>query len=308
VILIITHKQDFTADFVIEKLNNRGVKYYRFNCEDIASIDYSFENKGNFTLSINELNKYKSVWFRRTKLPDIVMTNDSEKLFVLSDYDSLFDNVFANINTERWLSKPKFVYEAENKLLQLKIASEIGFKVPNTIVTQSKKRLNKFISDNNNNIIIKPIRQGRIKTNNSFKTVFTNKISNEIIDKLDDFDLTPCIFQEYIEKKYELRVTVVNDKVFSAKVDSQSLTETSIDWRKKKIPFVNYELPAEIALKCVEILKKLNLSFGAIDLIKDINDNYIFLEINPNGQWAWIEMETGLPISEEIINYLTAKS
>lgn len=304
-ILIITHKQDFTADFVIEKLNERGIKYFRFNCKDIALMDFSFGNRDEFTLSFNDINKFESVWFRRTKLPEISVKNEAEKLFILSDYDSLFDNIFANINAERWISRPNFVYEAENKLLQLRIASEIGFVVPKFIVTQSKKHLKKFISDSQNNVIIKPIRQGRIKSNNGFKTIFTNKLSDEIIDVIDDFDLTPCIFQEYIDKSYELRVTVVNNKVFAAKVDSQKQSVTSIDWRKKKIPFVNYDLPEELEQKCIKILKRLNLSFGAIDLIKDLNGNYIFIEINPNGQWAWIEMETGLAISEEIINFLT---
>ncbi|MNE53265.1 Ribosomal protein S6--L-glutamate ligase [compost metagenome] len=116
--------------------------------------------------------------------------------------------------------------------------------------------------------------------------------------------MTPCIYQELIEKEFEVRVTVVGEKVFSASIDSQSDNDTKIDWRKKKLVFTKVELPFEIEYLCIEIVKKLNLLFGAIDLIKDKNGNYIFLEINPNGQWAWIETQTGIEISDAIINEL----
>jgi glutathione synthase/RimK-type ligase-like ATP-grasp enzyme len=102
-------------------------------------------------------------------------------------------------------------------------------------------------------------------------------------------------------------VTVIGEKVFSAKINSQILNETKIDWRKKKMPFEKYELPKGISDKCILITKKLQLSFGAIDLIKKLNGEYVFLEINPNGQWAWLETELDLKISDEIINYLTLK-
>lgn len=97
---------------------------------------------------------------------------------------------------------------------------------------------------------------------------------------------------------------MVGNKIFSAKVDSQKLEETKIDWRKRKIPFQPYLLPNEISEKCLALTQKLNLSFGAIDIIRSKSGEYIFLEINPNGQWAWLETEAGLKISDEIINFL----
>jgi ATP-dependent Clp protease ATP-binding subunit ClpC len=87
-------------------------------------------------------------------------------------------------------------------------------------------------------------------------------------------------------------------------VEEPTLEETKIDWRKRKIPFQPYLLPNEISEKCLALTKKLNLSFGAIDIIRNKSGEYIFLEINPNGQWAWLETEAGLKISDEIINFL----
>jgi glutathione synthase/RimK-type ligase-like ATP-grasp enzyme len=303
-ILIITHKEDFTADFVINKLNDRGIQYYRLNCEDIDKDNYVFENSNDFIFSINNNCSFHSIWFRRTKLPDIDVKNEAEKLYLLGDYDSLFENMYDLISAKKWLSHPNYVYQAENKIHQLAIARDIGFNIPDTIVTNDQSILRKFIDKNNGNIIVKPIRQGRIRQKSGYKSIFTNKVNSDIINDLENYHLTPCIFQENINKEYELRVTIVGNKVFSAKVDSQKVEETKIDWRKKKTFFQQYELPEEVSRKCLAITKNLNLSFGAIDLIKNECGEYVFLEINPNGQWAWLEMEAGLKISDEIINFL----
>jgi glutathione synthase/RimK-type ligase-like ATP-grasp enzyme len=305
-ILIITHKQDFTADYVINKLNEKRIEYFRLNCEDIDSEPYVMLSQNNFSFSIHDTISFNSVWFRRTKLPDLNIKNEAEKIYLLNDYDSLFENIYHLIDAKKWLSHPQYVYAAENKLYQLRSAVSIGFNIPDTITTNNHNILKDFVKKYKQGVIIKPLRQGRIREVNGFKTIFTNKINEEIIQNLNDYDLTPSIIQEYIEKEYELRITIVGDKVFSAKINSQKYPNTKIDWRKEKFPFENYSLPAEVKERCVALTKKLKLSFGAIDLIKNKEGEYIFLEINPNGQWAWLDIDLGLNISDEIINFLTS--
>ncbi|MCK6611821.1 MAG: hypothetical protein L6Q78_12375 [Bacteroidia bacterium] len=302
-ILIITHKTDFTADFVINKLNQRGIAYKRLNCEDIFKDEYKIKLNSNFTYSILGEEKYKSVWFRRTKLPEIKGLKREEKLYILYETESLFENIFSTL-TANWLSSPSAVYEAENKLLQLKTAIKIGFNIPQTLITNSKQELKQFYSDCNHDIILKPISQTRIQYNEGSAFIFTNPIPEDYITNIESYDLTPCIYQKNIPKEYELRVTVVGDLVFSAAVYSQADEETKNDWRKKKLKFEPVEIPNEIQQKCITLLKELDLKFGAIDLIKTPNEEYVFLEINPNGQWAWIETQTGQKISDAIINQL----
>jgi glutathione synthase/RimK-type ligase-like ATP-grasp enzyme len=212
----------------------------------------------------------------------------------------MFSSISAN-----WLSQPTSVYNAENKILQLKFAQKVGFKIPNTIITNSKKELQTFYKDNNESIIIKPISQNRIEYKEGLSFIFTNIISEKQMEEIEEYDLTPCIFQENIIKDFEVRATVVGDKVFAAAVYSQEVEETKIDWRRKKLKFIKTTLPPEIEESCIKLVKNFNLEFGAIDLVKNKNGEYIFLEINPNGQWAWIESQTGLEISEAIINFLT---
>lgn len=300
-ILIITHKEDYTSDFIINKLNQRNIKYKRLNCEDIIKNIFTVDSYLNFTFD-GETN-FHSVWFRRTKLPNIENQKINEKIYLLNEYEALIKNLFFTIKA-KWVSNPYSIYQAENKLYQLKIASEIGFKIPNTLVTNSKENLKKFYIENSKNVIIKPLSQSKINNDNETEFIFTNVLKEEHINQIDKYDLTPCIYQEKIEKLNELRITVVGENIFIAGVNSQTLQATKIDWRREKLEFFVEDIPIEIKEKCILLVKNLNLKFGAIDLIKDKNGNYIFLEINPNGQWAWIENETGLKISDSIINEL----
>lgn len=300
-ILIITHKEDYTSDFIINKLNQRKIKYKRLNCEDLLKSNFNFDNDLNF--SIDGVKSFKSVWFRRTKLPDIKVSNPHEKIYLLNEYETLLKNLFSTIDA-KWFSNPFNIYKAENKLYQLKIAKNIGFKIPNTLITNSKESLKEFYYSNSKKIIIKPLSQSKLNCNGETEFIFTNDLKKEHIETLEKYELTPCIYQEKIEKNIELRITVVGEKVFSSGVNSQLFENTRTDWRKGKQEFFKEEIPKDIEEKCKLIVKKLGLQFGAIDLIKDTNGNYIFLEINPNGQWVWIENETGLKISDSIINEL----
>lgn len=304
-ILIITHKEDYTADFLINKLNQRNIAYKRFNCEDILSYEWSVAYNDNTIIRLMGDQKFNSVWFRRTQLPDFKSLPINERIYLQLEIDSFLSNMFSVMDA-KWLSPPSAVSQAEHKLLQLKVAQKMGFRIPETLITNSKNEVESFFYQHNEDIIVKPIGQTRIMEKDGPAFLFTNMVSKKQIDNLNQFDLTPVIFQNNIKKELEIRVTVVGNKVFSAFVDSQSDEETKIDWRKKKLQFSKFQLPEEIEEKCIRLVAELHLYFGAIDIIKGVDGQYVFLEINPNGQWAWIESQTGLRIADEIINHLSA--
>jgi len=285
-------------------LNEKKINYYRLNFEDLDVKPYNIFSEKNFVPIIDSCDTVDSVWFRRTKLPNINIDDPYERNYILAEYDSLVSNLFQIIKAKKWLSHPDSIYRAENKLLQLRLAKDIGFKIPETLSTNEKALLKSFSQKFNGNIILKPLGCGRIRTKTGINLIYTNKLESMHLNNLDHYDLTPIIFQEFIVKEYELRITVVDGYVFSAKVESQLDEETRIDWRRKKLKFKSYKLPEDVEYMCVMLTKKLDLAFGAIDIIKNSKGEYIFLEINPNGQWAWIEIDTGLKISDAIINYL----
>jgi hypothetical protein len=304
-ILIISHKEDFTADFLIDRLNKSGIEYFRLNCDDLAEISHLYSSSNGFISEVEKFKKFTSVWYRRTKLPNISQKGMSiaEWANVLNEYEALLDNLLHSIDCDTWLSHPDAIKIAENKLFQLRKANDLGFNIPDVLVTNSKEELLKFEALHGQ-LVIKPLKNGRVREDGYDKLIYTNRLRKEHLENIENFDLTPCIFQREIKKQYELRVTVVGDVAFAARVDSQNDPETMVDWRKKKLKFTRYELPDNLHKKFLLLTKSMNLSFGAIDLIKSTDDKYYFLEINPNGQWAWVERDTDQPISDHVIHFL----
>jgi glutathione synthase/RimK-type ligase-like ATP-grasp enzyme len=112
-----------------------------------------------------------------------------------------------------------------------------------------------------------------------------------------------------VPKRFELRVTVVGEQVFAAEIHSQQTNRTRVDWRRYDLshtPHLPHALPEHVQVKCVELVRRLGLCYGAIDLILTPDGRYVFLEINPSGQYMWIEERTGLPISEAVANLLVS--
>ena len=108
-------------------------------------------------------------------------------------------------------------------------------------------------------------------------------------------------------KRYDVRVTVIGDEALAARIDSQADPEARVDWRRAdpgKLVHGVEELSADVASRCVELVASYGLNFGAIDLAAT-DDGYVFFEINPNGQWAWLEQTTNLPLRARLADLLT---
>lgn len=303
-ILIVTYKEDYTADFLISSLNQQGREYLRLNTEDIEQYGYETTNDLDFLFKIECHRQFEAVWYRRLKLPNL---NNASAIddYLASEYEYLFSNVFRSVAAKRWMSDPDAIIRAENKVLQLKLATSLGFSVPKTLVTNRKERVKEFAERvKMSGLIVKPLFSGRIESINAVQLIYTSEVSSSQLASIDLFDLTPCIFQEKVSKAYELRVTVIGNKVFAARVDSQANPKTRVDWRRERLDFIPYALPQDMAEKCRTLVHSLNTNFGAIDLIRSTDGQYYFLENNPNGQWAWIEMDTGMPLRQAIIDFL----
>ena len=117
----------------------------------------------------------------------------------------------------------------------------------------------------------------------------------------------PHLFQKYIDKAYEVRVTVINSQCFAVRIDSQANAKTKIDWRNYDLehtPHSALVLPAEIEQRILNYVRSYGLTFSALDFIVTPTDDWVFLENNPNGQWLWLEELTGLPMTEALISAL----
>lgn len=312
-IILLTNREDLTADYVVLELRKRKIDFFRFNTEDFPlkvklSLDYSNNNffqTQNQTIPLSEI---KSVWYRRPVLPNFSKINleAGVKEFCIKESFATLEGVWPLLNC-LWVSDPINIRKAEVKPFQLKIASAIGFKIPNTLISNNSDLIKNFYLENNKNIIIKPVKTSVIKKRNNENIIFTSSIANFQIEKIKTCIQIPSIFQEKLTKKYDIRVTVIGENVFPVEIHSQNYEDSCIDWRKGENPNIAHmmhKLPKDIIAQCLLLNKTLGLQFSAIDLVLTPDGEYYFLEINPNGQWAWIEERTGYNLTESLVDML----
>ena len=314
-ILIVTNKKDYTADFVIVELNRRGIPYIRFNTEDFPqyySITWTtskaiIKTQKQRSLHIN-FDDVDSVWYRKPiySVPDPNLLDD-DKEFVIRESDEMLKGMWKCLEAN-WVNEPEKNDNASNKLHQLVLAKKIGFSIPETIVTNNANDLIDF-TKTHKCTIIKPIHSGLVNED-EHRVVFTNKLESTGQEKYKDIIYCPSIIQNYIEKDIDIRVNIFGNKVFSTAIHSQRVPEATCDWRRANIlsiPHEDYKLPSKIENLCLKMLESYGLKFGAFDLIKTKKGEYIFIELNPNGQWAWIEHLTNQPLRHTLIELLTSK-
>lgn len=313
-VLLISNKDDITTDFVVRKLRQSNIEFYRFNTEDLTiSVHFMIDFASNKYLlydsiidkEINLLD-IKSVYYRRPEIPVVNIENISkgESMFIQNELIYTLEGIYKILRNANWLNPLYSIREAENKLYQISLAKEIGFIIPNSLITNRPKEANLFFVQNKKDCIIKPIKSGLVGEISDSKVIFTSKLPYD-----SDFNSIcncPTYIQSNIHKKADIRVTAVNGSYFSARIHSQERPEALVDWRKTDcvLEYSKIDLPIDIEEKCNKLMRKLNLRFGAIDFIETENGDFVFLEINPNGQWAWIEQQLKFDISGTILKQL----
>lgn len=201
----------------------------------------------------------------------------------------------------KWVNDPAAVAKADNKLWQLRAAAEVGFDTPLTLIGNWAAEVSgKFRPGP---LIAKTIGGAGIEQDGVRRQLFSQRIS---LGELDPAAVkaAPCIFQEQAKPGIDVRVTVVGDRLFATDIRVPS---DYLDWRAAPREAVTYrplDLPAEVVKCCMDLCRIAGLTYGAFDLIRQPSGSYVFLEINPSGQWGWIEYATGQKITEAIVDTL----
>lgn len=293
-ILIITCSYDKTIDYIIEK-NKYRANFFRFNVDLFADYGITISNSyWEISYRNNTINSNTalSIYYRKPTFPDTSDFAPEYRRIINSDILAIIDGL-ANSFSGVVLTKPYLLRQAENKIFQLIYAKSHSILMPKSFIGNNDHW--KCINDQR---IIKPISVGKIETSSGIAIIQTNLMHEN--DSYDSPELTPVYIQEYIKKSFEVRITVVDD-FFAVKIVSDNM----IDWRAgNNNQYEIIDIPIEIK-KCIKMMMKdFQLRFGAIDYIVDIDGKWYFLEINPNGQWQWLECILGLSISDSIMNML----
>lgn len=310
--LLVTNRRDITTDFVILELQRRGRAYCRLNTEDFAAAILNWRpTQARWQLRIEgqdlDLSAVGAGYYRRPVLPEPPRGYDAEtSAYAIGEWSAALKSLYGVIG-DRWLNSPDRIDLAEDKPRQLQLASTLGFDIPETLVTNDLETARQFAAGGG--FIGKPLRNALVKGRQGDRIVFTSRVDLTGVYDPDVMRAMPIILQREIPKRLDVRVTVVGRRVFAASIDSQSDPETAVDWRRAgapDLPHAVHELPEPLSAQCAALTAQLGLRFGAIDLVLDPAGRYWFLEINPNGQWGWIQTRTGQPIAEAIADELEA--
>ncbi len=215
------------------------------------------------------------------------------------------EGALATLPTQRWLSPPQAIWLAERKLYQLALAAQLGFTLPRTIVTNDEAAVNGLALEHR--LVAKAVSSGYIKGTDGNRAIFTSALASDDIEDLGGLVLAPVIFQEKVVKSSDIRVTVVGNDVFAAEILSQGRESSKVDWRATDDPDLEHRphiLPSSLARQCLSLVSGLGLAFGALDFALTRDGTYVFFEINPNGEWLWLEGQLGQPISDRIAAWL----
>ncbi|MEV8532443.1 MvdC/MvdD family ATP grasp protein [Streptomyces sp. NPDC051211] len=319
-ILIISNPQgDGHVASVTTELSRRGEEFRIYNpagypAESTVTVD---STPGGVRTSLRwdgadlDLDDVKSVWYRRPdefELSDRLTTEEKE--WTRSECNHLFQSVWSGMRSY-WVSEPRAIRNASAKVMQLDVAAGMGFTVPRFTVTNDVDSAAGFISSCRGGAIVKVLAYPFIAYPERGCRLYTHLLTVEDLEHIESVRFGPTFLQEFVEKEMDVRVTVFGEEVFAVGIKSAGFEEARIDFRRAEIydlPHCVLDLPKGLSSLCVELVRRLGLRFGAIDLILTPDGRYFFLEINPNGQWYWLELMTGVPLTRSLCDLLTGAS
>lgn len=303
--LIVSSTIDFSTDMVCYRLLEDNEKFYRLNRDEFLKhkIVVDLQNEV-MIISIDgeeyeaQFEHLKGIFFRA---PVFLRTQSKKELSVQeqlerNQWSSFLRNliVFKNAN---WINNPVSTYRAENKIFQLCIAKEYGLAVSVTYISNCTD----FNLESDKKYIVKSLDTALFYDMENNKEMFTysNVVSGS---ELNEYDLTsaPIFIQEFLNPKIDCRVTYVQGKLFPVKI-LQNGKGMYGDWRirKEELEYIPFQLPKYVENAIHKLMKKLELNFGGIDLAI-VSGEYYFIEVNPTGEWGWLEVKTGTNISKTI--------
>jgi glutathione synthase/RimK-type ligase-like ATP-grasp enzyme len=276
---------------------------------EAAGAQCTFEQDG----TLYDLNNVAAIWYRRlhvgvgipeTMAPQLRRASiDESRASLLGLIASLPVFQMDTFSTVR---------HASIKPLQLSVARSLGLQIPRTLISNDPVKVREFAASCPGGIVAKMLTSFHVIEGGIEKVVFTNPVSAKALERLESLNYSPMTFQEQIPKKLELRVTIVGNRFFVASVDSSRLDHAKDDWRREGHALIDSwradDIPDDVKQRLLALLDHFQLNYAAMDLILTPDGRHVFLEVNPVGEYFWLEYTPGFPISEAIADTLLGRT
>ncbi len=337
-ILIVAGAEGLHIRRVAEELRKRGEEpafLYRNGAGLSTAICYDGEPEGQRTLRMRRWNRatevnpaeVRSVWRR-----NFLLSADPREplydvnVYACEQYVDYVDPLHGLLPHARWVNPPPKHAASRFKIDQLTVAQRLGLRIPRTIVSDRIDEVISFFAEHgltdgdfvaNKALGVSGFDRYDAKEEEwvSFVRGTERTTLSELKRRAEHSHRCPSIFQEYIEKDFELRVTMVGNHALSCAIYSQQSNDerVHIDWRYAhessggidSIEHRAFALPSDIEARCRALMNHFGIVLGGIDMIVTPSGDYVFLEVNPDPQWLWMEQLAGLPIGKTLARVLS---
>jgi hypothetical protein len=316
-ILIVTNDHDEHADAVTRELSARDVPVFRFHPEEFphaCSLSLDIQagrvqgeiRNADHAVALDEI---CAAWYRRARnlFEGRRLSLTSEKLdnYVRAQSTATLAALCECLQT-LWVGHPHKLRRAEVKALQLVKAAEAGLKTPHTLISNDQAQVTMLVDAlGNTECAVKPLVALGVTDAQGYRLPLTTTLPPGY--SLESVAVAPTIFQPYVEKAFELRCVVIGERIFSAKIHSQATEATRRDWRAGEPEHEVFSLPEDVKASIHRLMGSFGLNFASLDMIVTPGGEFVFLELNPNGQWLWLELELGLPLVASMADLLTSR-
>ena len=300
-LLILTNGADATVDYLLPRLAEASIPFVRFDTNTaLEQVAFSFTPCNpllRFESKWYSPYDFSNVWYRRPeRLLSSQIPDTPEGKCVLGEWSESLEGFFAHIPRIRWMNFPAANALASRKLEQLSNAQQFGLTIPDTIVTQDSEALRAFFSKHNGEVIVKPLGRACVERPDSEvdSIIFTNRVRESDLENLDDLAQCPTLFQASVRKLSDVRITMVDGDIHSYELTAKDLDgKQRCDIRRNNMADVDYRelcLPQDVTDSLLRLVNHYGLRFAAIDMAVADDEQWYFFEVNPNGQWAWLDL------------------
>lgn len=311
-IIVITNSEDVTADYVCDNFLS-NVPFLRIDTDNIRGIGVHL-NEGDIVLhhqnGVIAPSQVVGVWYRRPGriVPPITHSDPSVNQLIAEEWTEAIEGFLEAIHFRHWMNHPRANIRASNKLHQLQVAQRNQIRIPATQLGMSSADARHHMH-RHGRVITKPLGSGVISRKTGFTHIYTSEVAASILEADEQFGC-PTLFQEKVKKRTDVRVTVVDTKMFAVEILSPKMQgEQALDIRvamsESIATYAKIDIPPNVADGIIAMMQYYDIRFGAFDFAIDMHDNWIFFELNPNGQWAWLDMEAGLRIGPILAKHLS---
>jgi len=299
----------------MKELDLIGAKYHLLDLSEFpqsmnVGLHYKNGDSNNFILDRADgqsidLRDFRVGWWRRPQ-PFTMHTDIKKSTYLQFAYNECFEafsGLWPALNIF-WINPPNLNQVGSYKVYQLKVAQDSELKIPQTLVSNSYQKALEFIQRHGPE---KTICKAFSATEKDWRE--TRLIQSKELQNLHNLQYAPVIFQEYIEAFVDLRITIIGDQIFPAAIYSQESSykvDMRMDWKNTRTEA--FEIPNGVKEKLLLFMKKMGLVYGAVDMRLKPDGEYIFLEVNPAGQWLFVEERTGQAITSAFAKFMYDKA